>query len=193
MKIYCYYIPYKRYKFDPYTAFGSLSVVKIHGRPMYLYAWTDSKEKASRFEDMRNMSLFKKSSFNIEKEDMNDFFGLHMDASIGEYRFTSNNGNIKLLVTTYEDEVTYYNIIPIFRNFLEKYYGGLPDVGRMMALKEEYRNALDALDIPVMENQMIYEGIESVDTIESFMDYEEYKWDRVSILLYIFGEFFKEV
>ena len=147
MKLYCYFLPDQNYKFTQFDYIDELIPVLFHNRRMFLYAFTDNKGISKEFEMERNMRLFKRQILYIDEgKEYDEFCIRHGSAELGYYLIPSEDDNVNLLMTEFENSITIY-CFPFYAASICDENGYMPSLSELLPLlKKKYIKAIDYLE-----------------------------------------------
>lgn len=139
--VYEFLLPVRKYKFEDYSMVANLPPLLHSNRDInfYVYAITDNKKYAKRFERERDMSKFIPVMVNADPDIENKFYSgvvlepTDYDTGYGKY--------IEILSTSVEYDITSDAGYTIFENLAEDIDPRSMSI-RMASLKKNYADAL---------------------------------------------------
>lgn len=187
MKLYCYFLPNKVYKFMDYDYIEELIPIVYKGSVQFLYAFADNKEIAKEFEKERNMDLFRKEIIKIdddEKEIIDKFLSRHCLAELDYYSIPNDEENVNILMTQLENEIILYGLPFYIFSLLEKYNVlAFSSSLEHDVLNKKYSEAVDYLEFWRIDQMIENDNLE-------FQDMRGLGWNLVNLFIAIFKELF---
>lgn len=185
MKVYCYFLPEKSYKFLEYDYIEELVPIIFEHRVVYLYAYTCDKKLAKEFEKERNMHLFQKHILNMEEGSMEseNFFCRHSIAELDYYLIPDDERNIYVLMTDFENSITIYGLPFYAGEILSEDNVTRARTKCTELLEKKYRDIFDYLEFYRIDELMELEDPE-------FFDMRGQGWNLLNLFVAIFKELF---
>ena len=121
----------------------TLPRIDRHDDSYFIYAFTDDKKIAKRFEEERDMKFFKKEKLEIVPDD--DPFTKWIHLELDFYQLNSEGGIKEIVMTEFEhDYIVYESLTDIIHDYIiddSEYF-----VSRMELLEQKYIDALQCID-----------------------------------------------
>lgn len=139
--LYAFLLPVRKYKFEDYSMVANLPPL-LHTNceiDLYMYAVTDNKKYANRFEKERDMSKFIPITINANtEEEKNQYNGVLLEST----EYDAGNGKfVEVLSTSVEYDIVSDAGYTIFENLAEDIDPRSMNI-RMASLKKNYADAL---------------------------------------------------